>query len=182
MAAWFKTTTNFGSDAFIANKGGIGSDSAGNNMNYGIWMNSAERIVAGLETSSGIDHLVSSLNIYNDGQWHYAVVTNSGTSVILYIDGVQVSTKSTSGAIPESNTKPFRVGANSRVTPPGNFFTGEIDEVRVWNDDLTAQEVANAFAGTSFNTADQVLHLDFSSAALSGTYNYDPSLSLSGPE
>jgi hypothetical protein len=82
--------------------------------------------------------------------------------VILYIDGVRIASKSTSGAIPESNTKPFRVGANPRVTPPGNFFTGEIDEVRVWNDDLTAGEVASAFAGSSFNNADQVLHIDFS--------------------
>ena len=66
---------------------------------------------------------------------------------------VQVGTKSTSGASPEtSGTKPVRVGANSRITPPGNFFTGEVDEVRVWNDDLTTQQVTDAFAGTSFNT------------------------------
>jgi hypothetical protein len=110
------------------------------------------------------------------------VVTNDGTNLRLYIDGVQVATKATSGASPESTgTKPVRVGANSRVTPPTNFFTGEIDEVRVWNDDLTAQEVSSAFAGTNFNPGDQVLHLDFSSASLTGTYNYDPSLSLSGP-
>jgi Concanavalin A-like lectin/glucanases superfamily len=109
------------------------------------------------------------------------VVTYDGATVILYIDGAQVGTKSTSGASPESSgTKPVRVGANSRVTPPGNFFTGEADEVRVWNDDLTATEASNAFAGTSFNPADQVLYLDFSSAALSGGYNYGPSLSLSG--
>ena len=181
LAAWFKTTTNFGSEAFIANKGGIGSDSAGNNMNYGISMTSSEKIKAGFETSTGADQFVTSPNSYNDGQWHYAVVTNSGTNVVLYIDGVQVVTKATSGATPEQNTKPFRVGANSRVTPPGNFFTGEIDEVRVWNDDLTASEVSAAFTGTNFNLGDQVLHMDFSSASLTGTYNYDPSLSLSGP-
>ena len=40
VAAWFKTSTNFGSEAFIVNKGGFGSDSAGQNMNYEIWMNS----------------------------------------------------------------------------------------------------------------------------------------------
>ncbi|HEX6378979.1 MAG TPA: hypothetical protein VFZ60_07870, partial [Nitrososphaeraceae archaeon] len=73
------------------------------------------------------------------------------------------------------------VGANSRVTPATNFFTGEVDEVRVWSDDLTAQEVSNAFAGTNFNTGEQVLHMDFTSASLTGTYNYNPSLSLSGP-
>ena len=182
VAAWFKTSSNFASDAFIVNKGGVGSDSSGQNLNYGIWMTSSEKVKAGFETSSGADQYVTSLNSFNDGKWHYAVVTFGGSSVILYVDGVQVGTKSTSGASPEtSGTKPVRIGANSRVTPPGNFFTGEVDEVRVWNDDLTVQQIADAFAGTSFNTAEQVLYLGFSSTALSGAYKYDPSLSLSGP-
>jgi len=182
IAAWFKTSSNFASDAFIVNKGGIGSDSSGQNLNYGIWMTSSEKVKAGFETSAGADQYITSLNSYNDGKWHYAVVTYGGSYIILYVDGVQVGTKSTLGASPEtSGTKPVRIGANSRVTPPGNFFTGEVDEVRVWNDDLTVQQVTSAFAGTSFNTAEQVLYLEFSSTALSGAYTYDPSLSLSGP-
>ena len=181
VAAWFKTSTNFGSDAFIVNKGGVGSDSSGQNMNYGIWMTSSERIQAGFEAVGGANHFVTSPNTYNDGQWHYAVVTYGGSTVILYIDGVQVGTKSTSGASPESTgTKPVRVGANSRLTPPGNFFTGEIDEVRVWNDDLTAQQMADAFAGSSFNNAEQVLHLAFGGSGGAGGYNYAPSFALTG--
>ena len=165
VAAWFKTSTNFGSDSMIVNKGGVGSDSSGQNLNYGIWMTSTEKIKAGFETSSGADHYVTSLNSFNDNQWHYAVVTYGGSTVILYVDGVQVGTKSTSGASPEtSGTKPVRVGANSRVTPPGNFFTGEVDEVRVWNDDLTTQQVADAFSGSSFNTGEQVLYLPFTTS------------------
>src|ERR1051325_833125 len=163
VAAWFKTSTNFGSDAYIVNKGGVGSDSAGQNLNYGIWMTSTEQIKAGFETSSGADQFVTSVNTYSDGQWHYVVVTNDGSTLKLYVDGVQVATKSTSSATPESvGTKPVRVGANSRVTPPGNFFTGEVDEVRVWNDDLTAQQVSDAFAG-NINTGNQVLYLPFGS-------------------
>ena len=182
VAAWFKTSTNFASEAFIVNKGGIGSDSAGQNQNYQISITSAEFIKVGFETSTGADQFVTTTNAYNDGQWHYAVVTNDGANLILYIDGVQVGSKSTAGASPESTgTKPVRVGANSRVTPPGNFFTGEVDEVRIWNDDLTAQQVSEAFAGTNFNTAEQALHLDFSSASLTGGYSYDPNLTLSGP-
>ena len=177
VAAWFKTSTNFGSNALIVNKGGFGSDSSGQNMNYGIWMNSLEQIKAGFETSSGADQFVTSTNTYSDGAWHYAVVTNDGSTIRLYIDGVQVATKSTSGASPESSgTKPVRVGANSRVTPPGDFFTGQVDEVRIWNDDLTSQQAADAFAGTSFNTGEQVLYLSFGS----GSYNYSPSLTLTG--
>ncbi|CAN5464785.1 hypothetical protein BH18THE1_BH18THE1_17630 [soil metagenome] len=164
VAAWFKTSTNFASDAFIVNKGGVGSESSGQNMNYGIWMTKSEKINAGFESISAADHFVTSTKTYNDNQWHYAVVTYGGSTVILYIDGVQVGTKSTRGASAEtSGTKPVRVGANSRVTPPGNFFTGQVDEVRVWNDDLTIQQVADAFAGTSFNTAKQVLYLPFGS-------------------
>ena len=182
VAAWFKTSSNFVSDSFIVNKGGVGSDSAGQNLNYGIWMTSSEKVKAGFETSSGADQYVTSLNSFNDGQWHYAVVTYGGSTIILYVDGLQVATKSTSGASPETvGTKPVRIGANSRITPPGNFFTGEVDEVRVWNDDLTLQQVADATMGTSFNTAEQVLYVDFSSSALAGGYKYDPSLSLSGP-
>jgi len=147
-------------------------------------MNSAEKIKGGFETSSGTDYFVTSPASYSDNKWHYAVVTYGGSTVILYIDGVQVASKSTSGASPDSSgAKPVRVAANSRVTPPTtNFFIGGIDEVRVWNDDLTAAQQASAFAGSSFNTAEQVLHLDFTNvqSGLTGGYTYGPSLTLSG--
>jgi len=183
VAAWFKTSTNFGSDAFIVNKGGIGSDSSGQNLNYGIWMNSGEQIKAGFETSSGTDQFVTSPSTYNNGQWHYVVVTNDGSTLRLYIDGTQVATKSTSGASPEtSGTKPVRVGANSRVTPPGNFFTGEVDEVRVWNDDLTTQQVTDAFSGSSFNTGEQVLYLPFGSNSPPVANNQNIMVTMNTPQ
>ena len=166
----------------IVNKGGLGSESAGGNMNYGIWMNSAERIKGGFGSLTGSDFYVTSPSSYNDNLLHYIVVTYSGSNVILYVDGVQVGSKSTSGASSDdTGTKPVRVAANSQTTPPTNYFTGEVDEVRVWNDDLTPTEVSNAFDGISFNTGQQVLHLDFSSSSVTSGYIYDPSLSLSGP-
>ncbi len=164
VAFWFKTSSNFASDAIIVNKGGVGSEISGQNMNYGIWMTKSEKITAGFESTSAADYFVTSTKTYNDNQWHHVVVTYGGSTVILYIDGVQVGIKSTRGASAETaGTKPVRVGANSRVTPPGNLFTGQVDEVRVWNDDLTLQQVTDAFAGTSFNTAEQVLYLPFGS-------------------
>lgn len=184
VATWFKTSSNFGGDVVLVNKGGFGSETAGQNLNYGIWMNSAEKIKGGFETSSGTDFFVTSPASYNDNQWHYTVVTYDGSTVRLYIDGVQVATKSTSGASPDdSGSKPLRIAANSRVTPPiTNFFIGNIDEVRVWNDDLTGAEVSNAYLGTSFNTGEQVRYLDFTNVqSLSGGYSFEPSLTLSGP-
>ena len=180
VAAWFKTSSDFATDVTIVNKGGFGSETTGQNMNYGIWMNNAEKVKGGFETGTGTDFYVTSPNSYADNQWHYAVVTYDGSTVKLYIDGAQVGSKSTSGASADkTGTQPVRVGANSRTTPPtANFFIGNVDEVRVWNDDLTAQQVSDAFAGTSFNTAEQVLYLNFSVGDES--YTYAPSFTATG--
>jgi hypothetical protein len=141
------------------NKGGSGTDTAGRNMNYGIWMTSAERIQAGFETGPGTDFYTTSPASYSNGQWHYAVVTYDGsTAVRLYIDGVQVSSISTSGAIPDkTGTQPVRIGANSLAL--NGFFTGNVDEVRVWNRALSGTEIANAYNNGVFDTTGQVLYL-----------------------
>ena len=177
VATWLKTSTDFATDSMMVNKGGLGTDTAGQNMNYGVWMTSAEKIRAGFETSSGADQYITSANSYNDGRWHYVVVTNDGSTLRLYVDGVQVGTKSLLGASPENTgTKPVRVGANSRVTPPGNLFTGELDEVRIWSVGLTAQQMSSAFAGTDFTTSKQVLYLDYSSVKIADKSKSDPGL------
>ena len=123
----------------IVNKGGIGSDSSGNNMNYGIWMTSSEKLRGGFETSSGSDRFATSLNTFNDGKWHHGVVTFDNSKVILYVDGVQVATTSTSST-PEKNGTPLRIGSDSRNIND-HLFTGSIDEVGVWNRDLQPNEI-----------------------------------------
>jgi hypothetical protein len=42
VGTWFKTNSNFSSDAYIVNKGGCCSEKAAENMNYGIWMTKDE--------------------------------------------------------------------------------------------------------------------------------------------
>ena len=115
------------------NKGGLGTDSTGNNMNYGLWMTSSELVRGGFETSSGSDRYATSPspNTYNDGQWHHGVVTYDGSIVRLYIDGVQVATTSTS-SVPEVINHPLRIGSDSRIIDD-DLFIGNIDEVGVWN-------------------------------------------------
>jgi phosphatidylserine/phosphatidylglycerophosphate/cardiolipin synthase-like enzyme len=171
LAAWFKTSANYAENAVIVNKGGFGSDSSGKNMNYGIWMNSAEQVVAGFETSTGTDHFVTSPNNYSDGAWHYAVVTKNGTTLILYIDGAEVARKAASSTPDKSGKQPLRVGANSQQK--NLYFTGQIDEVRLWKRSLTAQEIAAQFSSSTFNTTDQLRHLNMSLLFLiNGDYFY----------
>ncbi len=154
VAAWFKTSSNYKSDAYIVNKAG-----AGDNLNYGIWMTNTEKISGGFETSGGKPVYATSPLSYSDGKWHYAVVTFDGSVVSLYVDGVQVATKETSGSPDRGGDQPVRVGADSQSL--GDYFDGNVDEVRVWRVALTPDQVNDAYHG-SFDTKYQELYLDFS--------------------
>src|SRR5919112_18316 len=172
IASWFNTQMDVsnGSNAFIVTKGGVGSDSEGKNMNYGIWMIDSENIETGFENSSGDNYFVMSPSNYSDGNWHYVVGTYNGSAVALYVDGVQVASNLTTtspSAIPDNTgTQPVRIGANSLelVDRKGDgYFTGRIGEIRLWNRSLSAEEVSAAYNSGLFNTTGQVLYLPFSS-------------------
>jgi hypothetical protein len=179
VAAWFKTSKSYSAAyGMIVNKGGMGSETAGQNINYGIYFTTTNTVAGIIETAGGIDHIATSTRTYNDGQWHYAVMTYDGSTVRLYIDGAQVATKTTGGAVPDdtSTTLPVRVGANSRAAD--RFFTGDIDEVRVWNRALISTEVSNAYNSGTFPTSGQVLYLNFGT---SSTTNQPPTANA-GPD
>ena len=157
-AAWFKTAKDHYTEQMIVNKGGIGLETAGNNMNYGIWMDNTERIRGGFEKSDGTDYVTGSPSRYNDSSWHYAVVTYDGSIVRLYIDGVQVGTKITSATPDNGGSQPLRIGANSQGN--NRYFTGQIDEVRVWNRALTAGEVSDQYNSGIISAEGQLVHMN----------------------
>ena len=161
VAAWFKTSADYSSNAFIVNKGGLSFEDPGANLNYGIFMNSEEQIRGGFETNSGANNWVTPTNSFSDGKWHYAVVTFDGSIIRFYIDGVQISSKATSASPDNSGSQPLRIGADSST--PSSYFTGNVDEVRVWNRALSAQEVSDAYGGT-FNTSGQIIYIGSSSS------------------
>jgi Concanavalin A-like lectin/glucanases superfamily/Bacterial Ig domain len=154
VAAWFKTSTDFSSDAFIVNRAG-----ASDKMNYGLWMTSTETIRGGFETPSGSAFYATSPLSYSDGNWHYAVVTFDGSAIGLYIDGLPVATKSASASPDSGGDEPIRMGADSQTL--NNYFIGNVDEVRIWKNALTPQQVIDAYNG-NFNPKDLVEYLDFS--------------------
>jgi phosphatidylserine/phosphatidylglycerophosphate/cardiolipin synthase-like enzyme len=173
VATWFKTSSSFSGDAAIANRGGFGSESAGQNMNYGIWMDVNEKLVGGFETSSGNDWFVTSPNTYNDGAWHYVVVTFDGSTVRMYVEGIQVGSKSTGSTPDSSGTQPFRIGVNSRGV--NNYFTGEIDETRVWSRAVSSTEVSSQFNLSTFNLSNAIVY------AFGNGYNIVPTADA-GPD
>ncbi|HJS64223.1 MAG TPA: LamG domain-containing protein [Nitrososphaeraceae archaeon] len=152
VSTWFNTNLNAtGKETFLINKGGTGSDKSGSNLNYGIFLTNREKVRGGFETPLGDDYLVTSQSSYNDGQWHSTILTFDEKSHILklYMDGIEVASNSTKiGVKPDSTGKqPIRLGANSlaekgKIT--GNY-TGQLDDIQVWNFAFTNDEVLDLF-------------------------------------
>jgi hypothetical protein len=172
LSAWFRTNANIFADEqmFIVNKGGVGNDAPGENLNYGVWMTSLETLEAGFEAIDGEDFFVthkrsgssvSSLKIYNLFDWHNVVLTYDGWILRLYLDGEEVVNKPTGGAVPDiSGDQPFRIGANSLAQ--NGFFTGNVDEVRLWNRAISSTEVLKLYKDKGLNdSSGQILRLTF---------------------
>ena len=161
IATWIKTNqTNLVDPAHIVNKGGFNNEDNGKNMNYGIWLSRNGTVQGGFETESGENYEVNSTVRYNDGKWHFILLSYNGTLLRLDIDGKkQVSTKPTNGAIPDTmGDQPLRIGANS--LEEDKFFIGYIDEVRIWNRGLTDAEIAQIYFNNAFNTVGQIVYQD----------------------
>jgi Concanavalin A-like lectin/glucanases superfamily len=153
-SVWFNTTMNATGqidNAFLINKGGFGSDREGFNLNYGLWLGNRERVNGGFETPIGDDYYLTSQGSYADGVWHNAILTFDDESHMLklYMDGLEVATNMTNtGIIPDTTGKqPIRLGANSLVENGiinGNY-TGQTDDIQVWNYAFTKEQVADLF-------------------------------------
>lgn len=79
----------------------------------------------------------------NDGAWHHAVLTRSGSTVTLYVDGVATGgTASTSGAYTFNKSRIAAFGRNTDT----NFMNGTIAEVAVYATALSAARVAAHYA------------------------------------
>jgi len=157
VSVWFNTAMNVtsGNNAFLLNKGGFGSDRAGFNLNYGIWLNNREQVGGGFETAGGDDNYITSTAPYADGVWHNAILTFDEKLHLLklYIDGVETATNSTNPGITPDNTgkQTIRLGANSLAEKGkinGNY-TGQLDDIQVWNFAFTKEQVADLFAKES---------------------------------
>lgn len=160
IATWFRTSANNTEPGHIVNKGGMGTDEQGMNLNYGIWMNENNAVAGGFEAESGDDFIVNSSKNYNDGNWHYSLLTFNGSSLLLFIDGKLVANQSAITDTPDNTgDQPLRIGANS--LNEDKFFKGDVDEIRVWNRTLNDSDVKDTYSNNKFNTTGQILFLSY---------------------
>jgi hypothetical protein len=90
-------------------------------------------------SSAAPDELVGSTPVA-DGQWHHVAVVYDGTSKRLYVDG-QLDASSSYSFPVDTNNLNVRLGANEQYEP--GQYGGHLDDVRIYDRALSAQEVTN---------------------------------------
>src|SRR6188472_1929439 len=76
------------------------------------------------------------------GVWSHLAMTYDGTQLRMFVNGTQVSSAPLTGPI-SPTTSPLWIGGNS---PYGEYFSGRIDEVRVYRSALTQAEIQTDMA------------------------------------
>ncbi|SNS42142.1 choice-of-anchor D domain-containing protein, partial [Dokdonia pacifica] len=106
------------------------------NEGYELKINT-DRTVSMIWKNGSTQSITSSTQIPNN-EWHQIAVSYDGSSASLYIDGVlDVQAPLTA---PVTNNEKFLIAAG-RGSTPADFYEGTIDEVRVWDAALTANQI-----------------------------------------
>ena len=139
--------------------------STGNQRGYFFFISSGNKIRFFLRTDTSFTSqrlTAESASSITDTNWHHILVTYDGSSatsgINIYLDGVAESltlTGTLSGTI--QNNNPFNIGARNNSI---NLANANIDEVSVFNTELSASDVSSIYNGngagkpgdlTSFN-------------------------------
>jgi phospholipase C len=140
-----------GTESFLINKGGIGKETSGNNLNFGIWLDEKDHLTGGFETKSGNDFFLVSKDKYADNNWHTILLTYDKSILKLFVDNNLQSELNTQGAIPDDNNLPIiRLGAN--FLKQDNFFVGNIQNLLLWNRSLNTNEISSFFTNNTIPT------------------------------
>ena len=151
------------------------SDAAG----YELELNPSQNIITFI---AGNDNFARG-SFTPSSDWIQIAVTFNGNVANVYVNGVDVTIDGAIDAVTE-NTVPLYIGNISGSFGGGATFNGNIDEVAIWNDDLTAMEVAALYnSGSPIPASTDYLYYTSSSDLVgywqmnegSGTYITDAS-------
>lgn len=116
------------------------SKSVGNNTDYSIFQGAENNLAFSIKMGSVARTAYAPANSVPLGEWTYVVGTYDGSRMKLYLNGNLVKTINISGQI-NTHNEPLRIGGEN----PGAYFEGMIDEVKIYNEALSAAEILDRY-------------------------------------
>lgn len=159
LSGWFKTSSTNVSILGMSNTSYAATSTS---FDRALWIDSAGDLRFGIHPSSGYVELTSP-SAYNNGNWHFFVVTATATSatvgsISLYVDGASVASNSAvtiaSSQISASYTGYWHLGweyMSSSYTsyPTNNYFTGSLADVAYYPSVLSSGAVSTLYGETT---------------------------------
>jgi chitodextrinase len=93
-------------------------------------------------TVGSADNVIRASTSLSANAWSHLAFTYDGSALRLYVNGVQVASLAQTGAITTSSN-PLQIGGDNIY---GQYFSGSIDEVRVYNQPLTQTQIQSDMA------------------------------------
>ncbi len=168
--------TNFKSDSWLNTIlgndywGGAGSRSEGYVFRYGGANGNLDFVMSSQSDANW--HVASASGVLTLNKWQHVAAIYNGTSVKLYVNGIEVASAAYSHNI-YASTQNASI-SNSAGDPLNRLMVGKIDELRVWGDARTASEIReNMMTTLTGNEPDLLAYYRFDH--YDGTTLYDMS-------
>ncbi len=175
LEAWINPNRTTGLNAILDKSADSGDDS-----NYRFYVRNDKLSFWSIESSD-----VIGTSTVKSGEWsHVAVSYDASTDLMtFYINGEQDGPARSVTSIGDINAGALRIGADTvaeQASPADRWFNGMIDDVRIWNDARTAEEIQanydqlvstgdNLVGHWTFDTTDGSTVTDRSGNNLTGT-------------
>jgi MYXO-CTERM domain-containing protein len=145
ISLWFNLTSagSFGQWRGLVNKDGPGSNTAGP---YQFWLNQNSPIAGFGRGNGSSQDFVFTADTPSTGVWEHWAVTQSGTTVAIYRNGLPVSlADNTVSVATVDQNGPLIIG--DRPGAEDMSFFGRMDDVAIFNHALTQTEVQTIMTG-----------------------------------
>ena len=133
VSLWFKSTDTVA--GLISN-----SNASGGSNNDGLAVKTNDVVIYQNDVILGTHTYTATLT---DGNWHHVSVTNDGTTLTVFVDGVSDGTLSSTG-LTQASIYTWVLGYLRR-SPVTTWLNGSIDHVEIFNSVLTASEVQDLY-------------------------------------
>jgi hypothetical protein len=148
MVGWFKPSNIVGAEMLVAQRSHQTTAALMRTQWFINGTNVHCRVFSGL-SASGWRGVIASGVVAADWQ-HYGFVYNGGTDIKCFVNGVEqsVTTESGGAAFASINTGvvPVTIGVQNADGIPGNYYAGRLDDIRIFDQALTATDIADLYA------------------------------------
>lgn len=109
------------------------------------YFNITKKIVAA-RWDGTISSSVETTSLLNDDQWHHIAFVKNGTTLLLYVDGVLENSAPDNSVASTTNNSGLFLGR--RGGGFDNYWTGSMDELRIWNYARSITQINNTMKTT----------------------------------